>query len=104
VLRFVVIKLVVIDWSLWIRLLLLFLEPAEAKEDHIGSYSVVLTNSIALAKDMVRYYKLDMITGKAHKLLVQEEHPRLGEHFVSTGAPCAFPSCQMTARCHRKRS
>jgi hypothetical protein len=73
--RLVIIKFIVIDWSLWIRLLLLFLEPAEAKEEHVGSYSVVLTNSIALVKDMVRYYKLEMIAENAHKSLVQEEHP-----------------------------
>jgi hypothetical protein len=45
-----------------------------------------------------------MITENAHKSLVQEEYRRLGEHFVSTGVPCAFPSCQMTTGCHWKRS
>jgi general stress protein CsbA len=99
-LRFII-KFVVIDYWWWIRLLLLLLlEPAKAKEEYVGSYSIVLTDSIGLAKGTVRYYKLEMITENAHKSLVQEEHRRLGEHFVSTGVPCAFPSCQMTTGCH----
>jgi hypothetical protein len=49
-LRLVTIKFVIIDYWWWIRLLLLLLEPAEAKEEHVGSYSIVLTNSITLAK------------------------------------------------------
>jgi hypothetical protein len=48
-LRFVV-KFVVINYWWWIRLLLLLLEPAEAKEEHVGSYSIVLANSITLAE------------------------------------------------------
>jgi hypothetical protein len=56
--RLIVIKFVVIDYWWWIRLLLLLLEPAEAKEEYVWSYSIVLTNSITLAKDTVRYYKL----------------------------------------------
>jgi hypothetical protein len=101
--RLIVIKFVVIDYWWWIRLLLL-LEPAEAEEKYVGSYSIVHTDSIGLAKDTVRYDKLKMITETAHKSLVQEEHRRLRQHFVSTGAPCVSPSCQMTAGCHQKRS
>ncbi|KAG1858848.1 hypothetical protein F4604DRAFT_1793591 [Suillus subluteus] len=46
-LRFIVIEFVVIDWSWWIRLFLLLLEPAETKEEYVWSYSVVHTNNIA---------------------------------------------------------
>jgi hypothetical protein len=45
-----IIKFVVINYWWWIRLLLLLLEPAEAKEEHVWTYSIVLTNSITLAK------------------------------------------------------
>jgi hypothetical protein len=103
-LRLVIIEFVIIDRPWWIRLLLLLLEPAEAKEEHVGTYSIIHTNSIALAKNTVRYYKLEMITENAHKSLVHEEHQRLGEHFVLIGALFASLSCQMTAGCLRKRS
>jgi hypothetical protein len=49
-LRLVVIGFIVIDWSWWIRFLL-FLEPAEAKEEYVGSYPIIHTNNIALPKD-----------------------------------------------------
>jgi general stress protein CsbA len=45
-----IIKFVVIDYWRWIRLLLLLLKPAEAEEEYVGSYSIVLANSITLAK------------------------------------------------------
>jgi general stress protein CsbA len=95
-----IIKFVVIDYWWWIRLLLLLLEPAKAKEEYVGSYSIVLTDSIGLANDTVGCYKLEMITENARMSLVQEEHPRYGEHFVSTSALFASLSCQMTAGCH----
>jgi hypothetical protein len=49
-LRFLIIDFIVIDWSWWIGLLL-FLEPAEAKEEYVGSYSIIHTNNITLPKD-----------------------------------------------------
>jgi hypothetical protein len=57
--RFVVIEFVIIELSWWFRLLLLFLEPAEAKEEYIRSYSVIHTNDIAL--DEVRSQIFNMI-------------------------------------------
>jgi len=58
--RFAVIEFVIIELLWWFRLLLLFLEPAEAKEEHIWSYSVIHTNNIAL--DEVRSQKFNMMT------------------------------------------
>jgi hypothetical protein len=74
-LRLIIIEFVVIDYWWWIRLLLRLLKPAEAKEEYIGSYSIVHTNSIGLAKDTIRYYKPDMMTENARMSLVHEEHP-----------------------------
>ena len=48
--RPIIIKFVVIDYWWWIRLLLLLLKPAEAKEEYVGSYSIVFANSITLAE------------------------------------------------------
>jgi hypothetical protein len=81
-LRFVVIKFVVINYWWWIRLLLL-LKPAEAKEEYVGSYSIVFTNSIGLAKNIIRYYKLDMIAENAHKSLVLgQQHAEAHHHQI----------------------
>jgi hypothetical protein len=44
---FVVLKFVIIDWRLR-NFLLLFLEPAEAKEENVWSFSIVYTNNIGL--------------------------------------------------------
>jgi hypothetical protein len=52
----IIVEFVIIDW-LWFRLLLLFLEPAEAKEDYIWSVSVVHTDSIGLVNDGVRTHE-----------------------------------------------
>jgi hypothetical protein len=43
----VVIDFVIVDWS-WFLLLLLFLEPAEAKEENKWSYSVIHTDNVAV--------------------------------------------------------
>jgi hypothetical protein len=53
---FIIVKFVVIDWP-WLLLLLLFLEPAEAKEENKRPYSVVHTNNIALDNDAVRIHE-----------------------------------------------
>jgi hypothetical protein len=46
--RFVVIEFVIIELLWWFQLLLLFLEPAEAKEEYIWSCSIIHTNNITL--------------------------------------------------------
>jgi hypothetical protein len=43
----IVINFIIIDWP-WFLLLLLFLEPAEAKEENKWPYSVVYTDNIAV--------------------------------------------------------
>jgi hypothetical protein len=53
----VAIDFVIIDYWLWFRLLLLFLEPAEAKEENIRSVSVVDTDSIGLVNNGVRTHE-----------------------------------------------
>jgi hypothetical protein len=45
---FVALKFVIIDRRLRNFLLLLFLEPAEAKEENVRSFSIVHTNNIGL--------------------------------------------------------
>jgi hypothetical protein len=53
---FVVVEFVIIDWP-WFLLLLLFLEPAEAKKENKWSYSIVHTDNIALDNDRVRIHE-----------------------------------------------
>jgi hypothetical protein len=53
----VTVEFIIIDYWLWFRLLLFFLEPAETKEDYIWSVSVVDTNSIGLMNDGVRSHE-----------------------------------------------
>jgi hypothetical protein len=53
----VTVEFVIIDYWLWFRLLLFFLEPAEAKEDHVWSVSVIYTDSIGLVNDGVRTHE-----------------------------------------------
>jgi hypothetical protein len=50
----IAVEFIIIDYWLRFRLLLLFLEPAKAKENNIWSVSVVDTDSIGLVNDGVR--------------------------------------------------
>jgi hypothetical protein len=61
----IVLEFVIID-RLWLRLLLLFLEPAEAKEDHIWSVSIVDTDSIGLVNGGVRTHEPNGIADDIH--------------------------------------
>jgi hypothetical protein len=57
----VAVDFVIIDYWRWFRLLLFFLEPAEAKEENIWSVSVVDTNSIGLVNNGVRTHECNGI-------------------------------------------
>jgi hypothetical protein len=61
----IVLEFVIIDW-LWFWLILLFLEPAEAKEDHMWSVSVVDTDSIGLVNSAVRTHEPNGSVEHAH--------------------------------------
>jgi hypothetical protein len=62
----IAVEFIIIDYWLWFRLLLLFLEPAEAKEDNIWSVSVINTNSIGLVNDGVSTHEPNGIADDIH--------------------------------------
>jgi len=62
----VVINFVIVDWP-WFLLLLLFLEPAEAKEENKWSYSVVYTDNIALDNNRISTHEPNGIVENTHR-------------------------------------
>jgi hypothetical protein len=71
---FVVLKFVIIDRRLRKFFLLLFLEPAEAKEENVWSFSIVHTNNIGLENEKMRIHKCNGIAENKRMWLVREEH------------------------------